>query len=213
MMAGSGVFFYSAAPLLALAVLAPPEAGRIYECTDSKGQIVYQDEPCLQTAPAAPKHQTAPKLPPPPKPRRTTPQPVAAQPVTPRPVIPQFVVPQPTAPRLAPRPKEPPPSPGPVDSRWATPEKTLKTFVGAVAAGDRALILVCLASSAKADLGPDEEAIPLEELKELVSSFTAYVAEGDLGPFWSIRAKRSGQRPKWILFERMGTGEWKIASI
>jgi hypothetical protein len=189
----SGVFFLSAAPLLALAVLAPPEAGKIYECTDSKGQIVYQDEPCLEEAPMAPKPQAAPKPPPPMKPRRTTPQPAA--------------------PRLTPRPKNPPPFPSTVDSRWATPEKTLKTFVGAVTAGDRALILSCLASSAKADLGPDEEAIRLEELKELVSSFTAYVAEGDLGPFWSIRAKRSGQRPKWILFERMGTGEWKIASI
>ena len=80
-------------------------------------------------------------------------------------------------------------------------------------AGDRALVLACLTSSALAGLGPKVETIPMEKLREMVSSFTRYVAEGDLGPFWSIRAQRVGLRPKWIFFERTGTGEWKIAAI
>jgi hypothetical protein len=177
----SGAFLFSAAPLLALAVLAPVEEGKIYECTDSKGEIVYQGEPCPEVAPA-PKALATPK-------------------------------PRPAKPPAKPHSQKPPPSRGTADSRWATPEKTLKTFVGAVTAGDRALILGCLTSGALADLGPDEQAIPLEKLKEMVNSFTAYVTEGDLGPFWSVRAKRSGQRPKWIFLERTETGEWKIASI
>jgi hypothetical protein len=175
----SGVVLLSAAPLLALGLLAPAEEGKIYECMDAKGQVVYQDEPCLEAVPVAPKPPALPRAAPPPRPR----------------------------------PPEPAPPSGPVDARWATPEKTLKTFVGAVKDGDRALVLSCLTSSALADLGPDLEALPLEKLRETVRSFTGYVAEGDLGPFWSIRALRKGMRPKWIFFERTGTGEWKIVGI
>ena len=182
----SGFVLLSAAPLLALGLLAPAEEGKIYECTDAKGQVVYQDEPCLEAVPAAPKPPVAPK---------------------PR------VTPKPATPPPKPRPPEPAPPGRAVDARWATPEKTLKTFVGAVMAGDRALVLSCLTASALADLGPALEALPLEKLRETVSSFTGYVAEGDLGPFWSIRALRAGMRPKWIFFERTGAGEWKIAAI
>ena len=192
-----GLVLLLAAPLPALGLPAPAEEGKIYECADAKSQVVYQDEPCLEPAPVAPKHQAAPKPAPAPKPRRTGPP----------------AAPPPAAPRARPHPQKPPPFRGPVDARWATPEKTLKTFVGAVTAGDRALVLACLTSSALADLGPEVEAIPLEKLRETVSSFTGYVAEGDLGPFWSIRAKRAGLRPKWIFFERTGAGEWKIAAI
>ena len=53
----------------------------------------------------------------------------------------------------------------------------------------------------------------MEELRQTVSSFTGYVTEGDLGPFWSIRALRAGVRPKWIFFERTGSGAWKIGAI
>lgn len=169
----SGVSLLSVAPLLALRLLTPTDEGKIYECTDAWGVVVYQGEPCLEVAPKPP-HTS--KL------RRAAPPPA-------------------------------PPPPGRVDARWSTPEKTLETFVGAVTAGDRALVLACLTSSALADLGPDVDAIPLQKLRETVSSFVGYVAEGDLGPFWSIRAKRAGLRPKWIFFERTGTGEWKIAAI
>lgn len=34
------------------------------------------------------------------------------------------------------------------------------------------------------------------------------VYQGDLGPFWSIRAIRAGMRSKLIFFERTGSGEW-----
>ena len=49
-------------------------------------------------------------------------------------------------PPIAPPPLAPPPGQRAVDARWATPEKTLRTFVGAVKAGDRALVLSCLTS-------------------------------------------------------------------
>ena len=172
-----GLVLLSAAPLLAQGLIPPADESRIYECTDAKGLVVYQDEPCPEAAPPLTKARVAPKPPP------------------------------------ALRSPEPPPSGHPVDARWATPQKTLDTFVGAVLAGDRALVLSCLTSSALADLGPDAEMLPLEKLRETVSSFTGYVVEGDLGPFWSIRALRSGLRPKWIFFERTGTGEWKIVGI
>ena len=160
--------------LVGASCAAAADEGKIHECTDSKGQVVYQDEPCPKVVPPTPKRQASPK---------------------------------------PPRPTEPRPSRGPVDARWSTPEKALKTFVGAVTAGDRPLIWASLTSSALADLGPDADAIPLENLQELVGSFTGYVTEGDLGPVWSIRAKRAGQRPKWIFFERTRIGEWKIAAI
>jgi hypothetical protein len=178
----SGFVLLWVALIVAHVATAASEQGKIHECTDAKGQVVYQDEPCLDVVTVAPKHQAAPK-------------------------------PPPAAPAARARTPEPPPSRGPVEARWATPEKTLKTFVGAVTAGDRALVLACLTSSALADLGPNVDAIPLEKLRETVNSFTGYVAEGDLGPFWSIRAKRAGLRPKWIFFERTGAGEWKIAAI
>jgi hypothetical protein len=100
-----------------------------------------------------------------------------------------------------------------IDPRWATPESTLRTFIGAVNAGDRALAVSCLTSFALSDLGPEPDDLPLDDLRETVGSFTGYVAEGDLGPFWSIRALREGARPKWIFFERTGAGEWKIQGI
>jgi hypothetical protein len=108
---------------------------------------------------------------------------------------------------------EPAPTGRSTDGRLATPEKTLQTFVEAVKAGDRTLVLSCLTASALADLGPEPPELPMEMLRKTVDSFTGYVAEGDLGPFWSIRALRYGMRPKWIFFERTGSGDWKIAAI
>jgi len=178
----SGLFLPLAFLVVATAGTSVAEEPKIHECTDAKGRVVYQDDPCLETVPVAPKRQ------PPPRPPRA-------------------------GPPARPLPQEVPPPRGPVDARWATPEKTLKTFVGAVTAGDRTLVLACLTSSALDQLGPDVESLPLEQLRETVNSFTGYVTEGDLGPFWSIRAKRGGLRPKWIFFERTGTGEWKIAAI
>lgn len=199
----SAYFVLSAAPLVVLGLAASAASaaeGEIHECTDAKGQVVYQDEPCIETMPSSakpPVASTSPIITKPPRapkpPMKTKPK-VAALPP-------------------APRPPEPASSGRSVDAKWATPERSLQTFVGAVKAGDRALVLTCLTSQALADLGPDLQALPLEKLRETVGSFTGYVAEGDLGPFWSIRALRAGTRPKWIFFERTGSGEWKIAAI
>jgi hypothetical protein len=53
----------------------------------------------------------------------------------------------------------------------------------------------------------------MDNLRKTVDAFTGYVPEGDLGPYWSIRAQRGGSRPKWIFFERTGSGDWKIAAM
>jgi hypothetical protein len=83
---------------------------------------------------------------------------------------------------------------------------------GAVKSGDRDLVLSCLTSQALADLGPDADDLPLGKLQTTIGSFTSYVVEGDVGPYWSIRALRAGARPKWIFLERTGYGEWKVGA-
>jgi len=190
----SGVFALSVALFMAIGPIEAGESSTIHGCKDAKGNVVYQDEPCLEPAPVAPKPSV-----------RAKPPVVSSAKVASKPEA--------AALPPAPRPAEPAPAGRPVDARWATPEKTLRTFVGAVKAGDRALVLACLTSSALADLGPDVMALPLEKLRETVDSFTGYVSEGDLGPYWSIRALRAGTRPKWIFFERTGLGEWKIGAL
>ena len=195
-----------AGPLLARAAIAADAPAIIYECKDANGEVVYQDDPCTPPAPApAAKPKAAAKL-------AVAKPKVASKPtVAPKPAaaaLPWTAV-LPAAPRLA----HPPlldPSP---DARWASPQRTLQTFVGAVKAGDGALVLSCLTSSALADLGPDVEELPIHELQSAVGSFTGYVVEGDLGPYWSVRALRAGTRPKWIFLQRTGSGEWKIGAF
>ena len=53
----------------------------------------------------------------------------------------------------------------------------------------------------------------MDDLRKTVSSFTGYVNEGDVGPFWSIRALRTGTRPKWIFLEQTPRGDWKISAF
>jgi hypothetical protein len=176
---------------LSLASIAADPEQKIHACKNAKGDVVYQDGPCVEPATALPKPKTAPAQ----KPAVVKPK--AAQKSQPVIALPPAVVPSGRA----------------VDSRWATPEKTLQTFMGALKAGDKALALSCLTASALADRGWDAASFPLETLRETVGSFTALVSEGDLGPFWSIRALRAGMRPKWIFFERTAGSEWKIAAI
>jgi hypothetical protein len=211
-----GVFVLAATPLFAFddATPVPAAAGKIYECTDADGQVVYQDEPCLEAAPprAVPKPAKASKSSTASRPQKAPKPPKARLKADPKPeagALPWVPVPS----RPAPRRFELPSSGGPVDARWATPETSLQTFVAAVKAGDGALVLSCLTSEALAELGPDLSELPLERLQKTVGSFTGYVTEGDVGPFWSIRALRAGMRPKWIFFERTGNGEWKIGWI
>lgn len=212
-----GVLTYFAGSALAVCAMAADEPSKIYECRDANGNVVYLDEPCLDTPVAAPKPPAAAKAKGAAKPKAGT-KPTAATklpPATKPQRVPEaWVVVTPEAGAF--RPSRGPAERargGPADAQWATPEKTLQTFVGAVKAGDRALVLSCLTSGALADLGPDADGLPLEKLRETVGSFTGYVAEGDLGPYWSIRALRAGTRPKWIFFERTWDGAWKIGAI
>jgi hypothetical protein len=212
----------SAAPLLALCVSALADDAGIHECKDANGETVYQDEPCVEPVPAPAKPKVASKSKTASKPAKgtkattktTTTQTTTAKTTTVKATAPPRLqmIPKPlvVAPPPKPRRFEPAATGRSGDARWATPEKTLQTFVDAVAAGDRDLVLSCLTSEALADLGPDPPDVPLDRLQATVGSFTGFVAEGDLGPFWSIRAQRGAQRPKWIFFQRTGSGEWKI---
>ncbi len=173
----------------AFAAAADETPNKIYECKDANGNVVYQGEPCLAPAakpkggPAAPKSAARPK---------PSPPPAAAHAATPvrRPSV------------AASR-----------DVKGATPESVLRAFVAAIQAGDRQAALSCLTGPARERLGPDAAALPLESLRATVGAFTTYIAEGDLGPYWSIRALRPGDRPKWILFARSSSGEWKISGF
>lgn len=183
-------FVWFLGPALALGANAPVEKQQIYECTDVQGNVVYQDEPCIEAVPA-----------PAPKPRSKV-----ATKAAPKTAGKTWVLVPQTARRV-----EPPGDRG----RFAgpSPETTLRTFVGAIEAGDRALVVSCLTAAAAARLAPDASSFPLEELRATVAAFTAFVTEGAVGPYWSIRALRRGARPKWILFERTPRGEWKISGI
>ena len=216
-----------AGSFLARAAIAADEAPRIYECKDADGNVAYQDDPC----PPAPKPAAKPKAAaagkegvalkaaaksaklakPKSAPVTTKPPGEAKSPVEAKPVrasLPWAAV-LPAAPPLPQRPLQSPEA----DARWTSPQRSLQTFVGAVKSGDRDLVLSCLTSQALADLGPDAEDLPLGKLQATVGAFTAFVVEGDVGPYWSVRALRAGARPKWIFLERTGYGEWKIGAF
>jgi hypothetical protein len=201
----------------ALAAEGDDEPHKIYECTDAAGNTVYQDDPRASRPPApaaeagARRQDQAGKKSKPGSKPASAPAPAPARVPVPQAAPLRFVVPK-TAPPVFPS-RELPKSNRSIDGRWQTPDTTLKTFVAAVAAGDRPAIVACLSDSALADWGPEPGELPLDALRKTVGSFTGYVAEGDLGPYWSIRALRTGMRPKWIFFERNGDGEWKIGAL
>jgi hypothetical protein len=209
---------------LAYGSMAADEPPKIYECKDASGNIVYQDDPCIETPPAAAKLPSVAKpkaaakstaMEKPTSPAKPKPSAQPKPPAQPKVVTPPEAAALPWVAVIpsSPRSSEPPPPRYPVDARWASPEKTLRTFVDALKSRDRDLVLSCLTPSALADLGADAETVPIEKLRETVGSFTGYVIEGDLGPYWSIRALRAGLRPKWIFFEKTGDGSWKIGAI
>jgi hypothetical protein len=200
------------AVVLSLHAFAADEPSKIYECKDASGKIVYQGDPCVEPMPTpVPKTQAVAKPHSAARPAHAT-KPVAAPPARPSSKAPPPVdspsMPPPRMPAA-----EPAPPTGPADPKFAKPEIVLRMFVDAVKAGDRALVLSCLTSHALADLGPEASALPMEALRKTVDSFTGFVSEGDVGPYWSVRALRAGTRPKWIFFERTGSGEWKIGAI
>ena len=201
--------------VLVLGWTAPRAGDEIYACRDAYGNVVYQDDPCTEDpgaklpAPstgavgkkprkAAAEHGTtkaAKKVPPaggarPPQDRRIVGEasggwfPTNLDGVTP-----------------------------PAGSSFTSPAGTWRTFLAAIGRGDRPAAVACFAPSAVAGFGPHAKSFPLEKLRETLSTFTRIEIEGDVGPFWSIRALRPNQRPKWIFFEKTGEGEWKIAAI
>jgi hypothetical protein len=101
----------------------------------------------------------------------------------------------------------------PVSPSFRSPEQTWRTFLVAIENGDRTSAVACLTPTALESLGTDADSFFLEDVRTLVGTFVRIEDEGDLGPFWSIYGVRVKQRPKWILFERIETGEWKIAGI
>ena len=174
---------------------SPADDG-IHACRDAAGNVVYQDDPCVEPrpAPAAPVKAAAKKTPAPQKVGR------AVAPV----------------PRTTPAPRErwvpSPPlrSPVPTDGSIV---RTWEAFVTAVKAGDRAAARACLTSTAARDLVSDGGAFPTRSVRDAVSGQAHVVDEGEVGPYWSLRLVRADVRPKWVLFERTESGTWKIAAL
>lgn len=129
-------------------------------------------------------------------PRKARPTPQKTPPKEPPKVAPSIV-------EKRPPPKAPPRG---SDPRYATPEATWRTFVEALASGDGAAVLGCMTGDARAKTGSD-----LAALRTSVAAIARIEAEGEAGPFWSLRGLRPGRPPKWVLLERTEGGNWKIA--
>jgi len=196
----------------ALAVLSTSsraEDEEIHECRDASGNVVYQHDPCTnirggttakkddESRPKAKQAKGAGKS----QASVTTKK---APPASPWPVLER---------RRDPIPPVSYDTAHPGNPRFSSPERTWKTFTTALRDGDRDAAVSCLTSTALRELGSDVESFPLENLRDTVVAFTGIEVEGQAGPFWSIRAQRPRQLPKWIFFERTDAGDWKIAGI
>jgi hypothetical protein len=204
---------------LALAQGDEPVDHKIYGCPNESGETVYQEGPCDA-----------------PQPNRKKPEKVVEPKAATAKAASKAVAkakPQATASKPMPAPKSQSrvshasrkssksqairpvidPSKFSADPKWGSPERTLKTFIAAMKTGDRPLARACLVAEALDDLGPQLETLPDDSLRSTVDRYTGFVMEGDLGPYWSIRALRGRQRPAWIFFERTADGNWKIAAI
>lgn len=232
----------SLAPVLALLAAAPlPSVGaeeaqekqQIYACKNADGEIVYEAEPCIDPppkkrtvkkeapAPVAPAPETpksAAPAQPAPAPRAAKRAPAAADPAL-DPVT-RAILEEPLPASYDPavlwlkthRVTPVVPARG-VAPQFATPEKTWETFVGAMRAGDREGARACLTSGALEEFGPRVDGLSPEELRATVDRYAKIEVEGDTGPYWSFRAVRPDARPKWIFFEKIASGAWKIAAI
>jgi len=203
---------------------ADPEDGKIYNCPDASGEIVYQLGPCDAPQPnrkPPPKAETKGQAP---KPKSTTmvsakatqPGPVRTTSARPSAPTPQRAVPASTSKRSTKQQGIKPvidPRMFTADPHWGSPERTLKTYIAAMKAGDRKLARACLVAGALDEMGPRIDAMPPDALGATVEGYGRYVLEGDLGPYWSIRALHPGARPSYIFFERASDGTWKIAAI
>jgi hypothetical protein len=168
-------------------------ADELHACKDENGVVFYQSDPCDQ-------YKTTNKTVAP-HPRPAAPKNAPAS--KPAPVRKAAAATR-TAPAVAPR---------GLDARYESPERTWATFAAAVRAGDRAAVLSCLTGVALEEHGPRADSIPLREFLAVVNSIPRVASEGPAGPFWTLRGDRPGTRPKWILLERDGRGDWKISGI
>ena len=180
----------------ALGAAGSPADDGIHACRDAAGNVVYQDDPCVEPRPAPP----APVKPA----ARTTPAPQKVS----RAVVPARPVPP--APKERWVPSAPLRSPVPADGSIV---RTWEAFVAAVNSGDRASALACLTSTAAKDLVSTGGAFPSRSVRDAVSGQARVVDEGEVGPYWSLRLVRADVRPKWVLFERTESGAWKIAAL
>jgi hypothetical protein len=193
----------------------------IYYCEDANGGVLIQTDPC-------PAPEPEPEAPPPPPPPKPKPEP---KPEAPRPPVRKAaitvgtrmatwtLVPRTDTPRtlrdLGPQRfstsiAEAAPRTAPT---YRTPERTWLAFLDAIARDDHDAATACLTPAAKSDLELSDESPALAELRTMVQGFSRIVNVGDLGPYWAIYGVREGRRPKWIFFEELAQGEWKISGI
>jgi len=212
--------------------LAAPEKDKVYFCQNADGSIVLQTDPCPEPIdteevpePPAPRRPAerlpSPPSPSPPPPRTSVQVEATAPPPVRRSTSGWILVPRSSSTRTIPGstlgkqsfPTRLGPGSTPSDPSFASPELTWRTFVAAIETGDRIAAGSCLTPAALERLGSDVGSIPLGDLRSMLETFTRIESGGDLGPFWSILGVRSNQRPKWIFFEQVAPGEWKIAGI
>jgi hypothetical protein len=206
-----------AAFVLAAALVTPappePDPPKIHACTLADGGVVYTSDSCEELAPPRKARAAVPA------PKTVAPKPaVAPTPASPKPAAPRWIPLKPaTAPTvvlpLEDDEEEIPEPPGPADPRLGSPQLTWKTFLGAMRSGDRALASACLTSSALTEHGPTLASLPLESLRLRADALPEIKLGGMAGPFRVATSRGSGDRPKWIFFEKNRKGEWRIAAL
>jgi len=213
---------------------APEDEEQIHACRDGNGEIVYQSDPCAEQPPTTPSVPAAPPAEPAraPAPSRPAPSParrdksgaargeVRPGPGTaPRRPRPTFIL---VPPSLRSDPAQPGGGPartpvrsgaGPLDPRFASPEKTWQTFRAAVGVNDLETALRCLAPSVVERLGPRIDSPGAAAMGWIVDESARVHAEGEAGPYWSLRIARAHERPRWVFLVRTDSGEWKIAAL
>jgi len=230
-----------AAPPIALLVLtlgggslASADDEEIHACRDADGNVVYQSDPCPEpppTAPSAPSHPAATPVRPPAPAQPERPGPGARKSGAAR----RDVRPEPVKTRTKPRqsfvlvppslrsgqsdpgrahPTEPAAGvTAQLDPRFASPEKTWQTFRTAVGVNDRETARQCLAPSAVETLGPQIDSPGTGGVAWVVDDTARVQAEGEAGPYWSLRVWRAHERPRWVFLVRTDSGEWKIVAL
>jgi len=101
----------------------------------------------------------------------------------------------------------------PVDSRFSSPDRTWQTFLRALEGANRDLAVSCLTSSALSEHESFLRTQPREKLWKISSEFTVLEFKEDFGSYKIAVAPTPGGGERWIYFERIANGEWKIAKL